>query len=971
MDGLRERERGKSGESERLGEASAAQGLHRWCTALQRSSLLLAFTLRMKCGREGSWGREENEGEREVREGREKRIKKIVWDEGMEREGFGVQGWGEKGEERKVRVRLREREGNGWVERKRERKEWGVREVGRGECCTGAAQMVHSAAALIPLTRLHSANEEKKRRGKKSEGEVEREREMDGLRERERGKSGESERLGEASAAQGLHRWCTALQRSSLLLAFTLRMKRKKGEERKVRVRLREREGNGWVERKRERKEWGVREVGRGECCTGAAQMVHSAVALIPSYSPSLLRMKCGREGSWGREENEGEREVREGREKRIKKNREKGEERKVRVRLREREGNGWVERKRERKEWGVREVGRGECCTGAAQMVHSAVALIPSYSPSLLRMKCGREGVGEERRMREKERLEREEKKRIKKNREKGEERKVRVRLREREGNGWVERKRERKEWGVREVGRGECCTGAAQMEKKGEERKVRVRLREREGNGWVERKRERKEWGVREVGRGECCTGAAQMVHSAAALIPLTRLHSANEEKKGEEKKSEGEVEREREMDGLRERERGKSGESERLGEASAAQGLHRWCTALQRSSLLLAFTLRMKCGREGSWGREENEGEREEKKRRGKKSEGEVEREGNGWVERKRERKEWGVREVGRGECCTGAAQMCGREGSWGREENEGEREVREGREKRIKKIVWDEGMEREGFGVQGWGEKGEERKVRVRLREREGNGWVERKRERKEWGVREVGRGECCTGAAQMVHSAVALIPLLAFTLRMKCGREGVGEERRMREKERLEREEKKRIKKIVWDEGMEREGFGVQGWGEKGEERKVRVRLREREGNGWVERKRERKEWGVREVGRGECCTGAAQMVHSAVALIPLTRLHSANEVWERGSWGREENEGEREVNYKKIGEKGEERKVRVRLREREGNGWVERKRERKEWGVREVGRGECCTGAAQMVHSAVALIPSYSPSLCE
>ncbi|KAH7821987.1 uncharacterized protein MONOS_17685 [Monocercomonoides exilis] len=60
------------------------------------------------------------------------------------------------------------------------------------------------------------------------------------------------------------------------------------------------------------------------------------------------------------------------------------------------------------------------------------------------------------------------------------------------------------------------------------------------------------------------------------------------------------------------------------------------------------------------------------------------------------------------------------------------------------------------------------KGEERKVRVRLREREGNGWVERKRERKEWGVREVGRGECCTGAAQMVHSAAALIPLLAFT-----------------------------------------------------------------------------------------------------------------------------------------------------------------------------------------------------------
>ncbi|KAH7821993.1 uncharacterized protein MONOS_17691 [Monocercomonoides exilis] len=254
MDGLRERERGKSGESERLGEASAAQGLHRWCTALQRSSLLLAFTLRMKCGREGR----------------------------------------EKGEERKVRVRLREREGNGWVERKRERKEWGVREVGRGECCTGAAQMVHSAAALIPLTRLHSANE------------------------------------------------------------VWERGERKKGEERKVRVRLREREGNGWVERKRERKEWGVREVGRGECCTGAAQMVHSAVALIP-----LTRLHSANE-VWER-------------------GREKGEERKVRVRLREREGNGWVERKRERKEWGVREVGRGECCTGAAQMVHSAVALIPS----------------------------------------------------------------------------------------------------------------------------------------------------------------------------------------------------------------------------------------------------------------------------------------------------------------------------------------------------------------------------------------------------------------------------------------------------------------------------------------------------------------------------------------------------------------------------------------------------------------
>ncbi|KAH7821995.1 uncharacterized protein MONOS_17693 [Monocercomonoides exilis] len=211
---------------------------------------------------------------------------------------------------------------------------------------------------------------------------------MDGLRERERGKSGESERLGEASAAQGLHRWCTALQRSSLLLAFTLRMKcgregREKGEERKVRVRLREREGNGWVERKRERKEWGVREVGRGECCTGAAQMVHSAVALIPSTRLHSANEVWER-GSWGREENEGEREVREGREKKNKKNREKGEERKVRVRLREREGNGWVERKRERKEWGVREVGRGECCTGAAQMVHSAVALIPSYSPSL-----------------------------------------------------------------------------------------------------------------------------------------------------------------------------------------------------------------------------------------------------------------------------------------------------------------------------------------------------------------------------------------------------------------------------------------------------------------------------------------------------------------------------------------------------------------------------------------------------------
>ncbi|KAH7821994.1 uncharacterized protein MONOS_17692 [Monocercomonoides exilis] len=304
---------------------------------------------------------------------------------------------------------------------------------------------------------------------------------------------------------------------------------------------------------------------------------------------------------------------------------------------------------------------------------------------------------------------------------------------------------------------------------------------------------------------------------------------------------------------MDGLRERERGKSGESERLGEASAAQGLHRWCTALQRSSLLLAFTLRMKCGREGSWGREENEGEREEK--------------------------------------------------------------------------------------------KGEERKVRVRLREREGNGWVERKRERKEWGVREVGRGECCTGAAQMVHSAVALIPLTRLHSANEVWERGSwGREENEGEREVREGREK-RIKKIVWDEGMEREGFGVQGWGE---ERKVRVRLREREGNGWVERKRERKEWGVREVGRGECCTGAAQMVHSAAALIPLTRLHSANEE-----------------------KKGEERKVRVRLREREGNGWVERKRERKEWGVREVGRGECCTGAAQMVHSAVALIPSYSPSLCE
>ncbi|KAH7821991.1 uncharacterized protein MONOS_17689 [Monocercomonoides exilis] len=553
MDGLRERERGKNGAQR--------------CSAHP----LTRLHLRMKCGREGSWGREENEGEREVREGREKRIKKIVWDEGMEREGFGVQGWGEKGEERKVRVRLREREGNGWVERKRERKEWGVREVGRGECCTGAAQM-------------------------------------------------------------------------------------------------------------------------------------------------------CGREGSWGREENEGEREVREGREKRIKKIvwdegmeregfgvqgwGEKGEERKVRVRLREREGNGWVERKRERKEWGVREVGRGECCTGAAQMVHSAVALILLLAFTL-RMKCGREGVGEERRMREKERLEREEKKRIKK-------------------IVWDEGM-EREGFGVQ--GWGE----------KGEERKVRVRLREREGNGWVERKRERKEWGVREVGRGECCTGAAQMVHSAVALIPLTRLHSANE-----------------------------------------------------RSSLLTRLH----------------------------------------------------------------SANEVWERGSWGREENEGEREVREGREKRIKKIVWDEGMEREGFGVQGWGEKGEERKVRVRLREREGNGWVERKRERKEWGVREVGRGECCTGAAQM------------------CGREGSwGREENEGEREVREGREK-RIKKIVWDEGMEREGFGVQGWGEKGEERKVRVRLREREGNGWVERKRERKEWGVREVGRGECCTGAAQMVHSAVALIP-------------------------------------------------------------------------------------------------
>ncbi|KAH7815129.1 uncharacterized protein MONOS_18353 [Monocercomonoides exilis] len=116
---------------------------------------------------------------------------------------------------------------------------------------------------------------------------------MDGLRERERGKSGESERLGEASAAQGLHRW---------------RGKKSEGEVERER-------GNGWVERKRERKEWGVREVGRGECCTGAAQMVHSAVALIPLLA-FTLRMKCGREGSWGREENEGEREVREGREK-------------------------------------------------------------------------------------------------------------------------------------------------------------------------------------------------------------------------------------------------------------------------------------------------------------------------------------------------------------------------------------------------------------------------------------------------------------------------------------------------------------------------------------------------------------------------------------------------------------------------------------------------------------------------------
>ncbi|KAH7821989.1 uncharacterized protein MONOS_17687 [Monocercomonoides exilis] len=131
MDGLRERERGKSGESERLGEASAAQGLHR-------------------CVGERGVGEERRMREKERLEREEKKNKKIVWDEGMEREGFGVQGWGEKGEERKVRVRLREREGNGWVERKRERKEWGVREVGRGECCTGAAQMVHSAVALIP-----------------------------------------------------------------------------------------------------------------------------------------------------------------------------------------------------------------------------------------------------------------------------------------------------------------------------------------------------------------------------------------------------------------------------------------------------------------------------------------------------------------------------------------------------------------------------------------------------------------------------------------------------------------------------------------------------------------------------------------------------------------------------------------------------------------------------------------------------
>ncbi|KAH7821990.1 uncharacterized protein MONOS_17688 [Monocercomonoides exilis] len=271
---------------------------------------------------------------------------------------------------------------------------------------------------------------------------------MDGLRERERGKSGESERLGEASAAQGLHRWCTALQRSSLLLAFTLRMKcgregREKGEERKVRVRLREREGNGWVERKRERKEWGVREVGRGECCTGAAQMVHSAVALIPSYSPSLPRMKCGREGSWGREENEGEREVREGREKRIKKI--------VWDEGMEREGFGV-------QGWGAHPM-RG--CTDGAQRC-SAHPFLLAFT---LRMKCGREGSwGREENEGEREVREGREKKN-KKNREKGEERKVRVRLREREGNGWVERKRERKEWGVREVGRGECCTGAAQM--------------------------------------------------------------------------------------------------------------------------------------------------------------------------------------------------------------------------------------------------------------------------------------------------------------------------------------------------------------------------------------------------------------------------------------------------------------------------------------------------------------------------
>ncbi|KAH7815131.1 uncharacterized protein MONOS_18355 [Monocercomonoides exilis] len=137
---------------------------------------------------------------------------------------------------------------------------------------------------------------------------------MDGLRERERGKSGESERLGEASAAQAAQMVHSA---AALIPSYSpsLMNEEKKGEERKVRVRLREREGNGWVERKREervgsQRGWERRVLHRG--CTDGAQRCSAH----PFYSPSLLRMKCGREGSWGREENEGEREVREGREK-------------------------------------------------------------------------------------------------------------------------------------------------------------------------------------------------------------------------------------------------------------------------------------------------------------------------------------------------------------------------------------------------------------------------------------------------------------------------------------------------------------------------------------------------------------------------------------------------------------------------------------------------------------------------------